>query len=347
MTWKKRVALAAGVTVLLPLLATGCAKQRLVKQVNDAAITGQPQSFTDEKSRLLAVRSLDDLDKKSEDYYVGPEDLLEISIFEWELREETKTASFRVSETGYIAMPVISAVFVGGQSVGDIKTRIEKKLKEGGFIQNPRVSVNIKEYRSKKVAVLGSVKDPGVYTLRQNVTTLLDILSLAGGVNDRAGFVAYVIRPGEQQEGDGKEIVPIDLYELMERGDLSLNMVLGNGDVVNVPEAQTYSVIGYVRKPGNFPLKTPTTILEGIAAAGGLTETTASTEGISLKRPLKSGGTVVIPLDIIEIVQGSKPNWYLQPGDVIDVPEDRNRRFTTEMFRFLGNVLSIGYVVNN
>ena len=279
---------------------------------------------------------------------MGPEDLLEISIFEWELREETKTAAFRVSETGYVSLPVVGTLAVGGQTVSDIKQSIEERLREGGFIQQPRVSVDIREYRSKKVAVVGAVRDPGMYTLRQNVTTLLDIMSLAGGLSDRAGYLAYVIRPDATADVPGKErqVIPIDLYELLEKGDLSLNMALGGGDVVNVPEAQTFSVIGYVQKPGNYPLKKPTTLLEGIAAAGGISEQTGALEGIAFKRALPTGGSVIIPVNLVDIVEGRKTNWYLQAGDVIEVPEDSGRRITTELVRFVGNVFGITYIVN-
>ena len=231
--------------LLAVCLVSGC-RDYVVKDINDAAVALRT-SRSDDVSRMLARRSAGMVKQRSEDYHVGPEDLLEVSIFEWELREETKTATFRIAESGIISLPVIGDIDVGAKTVGEVKGLIEARLKDGGFIKDPQVSVDIREYRSKRVAVVGAVNDPGVYTLRQNVTTLLEILSLAGGISERAGCTLYVIRSKgpDPEEASEKKIITIDLYELLEQGDLTLNMVLGDGDVLHVPEAAVFSVIGH------------------------------------------------------------------------------------------------------
>jgi len=344
--------------VVAACLASGCGTAQ-ARRVNVAALAVRA-SQTDDVSRRLASQSRQLISERAEDYRVGPGDLLEISIFEWELREETKTALFRVAESGVVALPVMGNLQVGGKTVGEVKRLIETVLKDGGFILKPRVSVDIREYRSKRVAVVGAVNDPGVYTLRQNVTTLLEILSLAGGVSEEAGNVLYVVRAErgqgeaagaagtaepEKPDAGAPAVIAIDLYDLLERGNLALNAVLRHGDVVNVPEAKPFSVIGYVREPGSFPIKKPTTVLEGIAVAGGVMVREASPGRSVLKRQT-AGGEIIIPLDLVAISRGVEPNLYLQPNDIIDVRQTAEKRLGLELLEILKSVLNVGFVAN-
>ena len=336
------------------LALAGCATNSAV-EVNQAA-QALRTSYSDDTSRMLARQTIGRLGERTVDYRIGPGDVLEISIFEWELREQTKTAEFRVSESGVIALPVIGELKVRDKTVAQIKSEVEIVLREGGFIKQPRVSIDIAEFRSKRVAVVGAVNDPGVYTLRQNVTTLLDIVSLAGGLNDRAGGLLYVIRPtsaalpakhtnGTKPAGPSGlpqgQAIRVDLYELLEKGDLSLNMVLGNGDVVNVPDAATFSVIGFVREPGAFALKKPTTVLEGVAMAQGLMEKEASPENCLLKR-ITPEGEVVMPLDLVAIARGANPNLYLQPQDIISVQQTPQHKAALDVLDFFKSVFNVG-----
>jgi len=357
-----------GLWVVLPAVAVlwGCASSEPV--VLSEPMVTSPVSYTDETSRRLATGTFQRLPELYEDYRVGAEDVLEVSIFEWELREETKSVEIRVSETGLIGLPVIGDMNVMNRTVEEIKAKIEKRLKDWQIIPNPRVSVVVQQFRSKRIAVVGAVRDPGTYTIRRNVTTLLDILSLAGGPDARAGQVTYVIRDirpemssdaGETPAGGaavaaglpfdlgGKEVIAIDLYELLELGDLSLNVLIGNGDVVNVPEAKRFHVIGFARDPGSFALKKPTTVLEGIAMARGFQEVEASKRDCVVKRKTPDG-EYIIPVDLVAVSEGKAPNFYLQPDDIIYVRQTTLRRtllytydIVTKMFTFTGRLFSL------
>lgn len=348
----------------LPALAAcfiaGCGGGRT--QVAEKQFVAFPPSYTDESSRRLARATFSRLPEFYEDYRVGPEDVLEITIFEWELREETKSVEIRVSETGIISLPVIGEMNVRDLTVEEIKAKIEKRLKDWQIIPNPRVSVVVQQFRSKRVAVVGSVRDPGTYTLRRNVTTFLDVLSLAGGPDDRAGQVAYVIRnirpvqkgnagdspaaapenpvesPAAPQE---QEVIAIDLYELMELGNMNLNVLVGDGDVVNVPEAKRFQVLGFVKDPGTYSLKKPTTVLEGIAMARGVLDEEASSSKTLLKRKT-ADGEVVMVLDLPAIARGEKPNPYLQADDVIVVPQSGLRRSVLYVYNLMRSMFNFG-----
>ncbi|UCD56213.1 MAG: polysaccharide biosynthesis/export family protein [Candidatus Hydrogenedentota bacterium] len=378
---QKSLVIAVGLCTVfsLALVPSGCG-------TTEAQLVNRPPvapyvSITDESSRVLAQNTRSMLGERSEDYRIGPEDVLEVTIFEWELREETKSVEIRVAESGIISLPVIGDIEVRGLTVAEVRRMIERRLFDGGFIREPRVSVSVREFRSKKIAVVGAVMDPGVYTLRQNVTTLLDILSLAGGVSDKAGYVLYVVRTrndsshskhkclptdapdaGSLKEpetgssmnaagqptavetaGTGnKELIAIDLYELVELGNLTLNVVLRDGDIVNVPEAKRFSAVGYVREPGSFPLKKPTTILEGIAMARGLKTPEASPRSCILRR-YTPDGEVIIPFDLAAISEGRAPNLYLAPNDVIEVRQTTGRRIFLSVLDGFKYIFNVGY----
>jgi polysaccharide export outer membrane protein len=353
---------------LLAVLALLCGCSSSEPVVLSEPMVASPVSYTDEVSRRLAAGTFEKLPEMYQDYRVGPEDVLEISIFEWELREETKSVEIRVSETGLIGLPVIGDMNVMNLTVEEIKANIEKRLKSWQIIPNPRVSVVVKQFRSKRVAVVGAVRDPGTYTLRSNVTTFLDILSLAGGPDARAGQLAYLIRDirpvlpadtgtppaggssptaGLPHQQDAKEVISIDLYELMELGDLSLNVLVSNGDVVNVPEAKRFHVIGFARDPGSFPIKKPTTVLEGIAMARGFQEIEASKRHCVVKRKTPDG-EYIIPVDLVAVSKGEAANFYLQPDDIIYVRQTGMRRtllyaydIVTKLFTFTGRIFAL------
>lgn len=330
-------------------LACSCSSTT-TELVNAVALTPRV-SRTDERSLEAIKRSAVLRTQRRQDYRVGPEDLLEISIFEWELREETKTAVFRVAESGKISMPVIGELQVGGKTVEQIRASVEGRLRDGGFIKHPRVAVNIREYRSKRVSVVGAVEEPGAYTLRENVTSLLDAISLAGGTTDAAGQVVHVLSPQESDDPEsGSPTAPselggvttIDLFELMQMGHLRLNMTLRDGDVVYVPRAESYSVTGFVESPGTFKLKQPTTVLDGIARAGGVLDGKASPRHCVLRRN-EGGQETLKPVDLAAIAAGRSPNLYLRPGDVLVVRQTQLARTGAAFLDVFKRIFSVGY----
>lgn len=324
--------------------------------VNRAAMTFRTSPSV-EKDRIMARNSLKLLTEQDKNYLIGPGDLLEVNIFEWVQRDENKVVEVRVEESGQITLPVINALEAGGLTVSELEDGITQKLLEGRVIVNPRVSVIIKEFRSKRIAVVGKVQTPGEYTLRQNVITLLDALAQAGGLSEEAGYELHVIRtrkkPGEATvvagaPGAGRdgtfvpEVLTVDLIELMEEGNLELNVVLRHGDVVNVPEARQFYVVGFVRKPGGFFLKRPMTVLQAIAMAEGLMEREASPSHCALKR-ITNNKEEVISLDLVAISRGEQPNIYLLPDDIIDVRQTTTKFVALEVLNFVTRVFHIGY----
>jgi polysaccharide export outer membrane protein len=250
------------------------------------------------------------------EYIIGPRDLLEIKVFE--LPELNQTV--RVSEDGSITIPLLNKVIVGGLS----KDAVEKKLAtllEERFVKNPQVSVFIKEYQSRLVAVIGAVEKPGMYELigRQN---LLQMISKAGGIKENASSKLFVLREGKS--GNAATIA-IDLEDLLANGNQKLNIPLQASDVVNIPVDKIILVFvfGEVRNPGALQVKMSkkVTLLQAIAQAGGTTEG-ALRSGITIKRKdKKTGKEIKMKVNLKDIIKGKKPDIELQEGDVVFVPE--------------------------
>jgi polysaccharide export outer membrane protein len=331
--------LTAFTLVALAFSLAGCGTG-IARDVNKAAVASRI-SYTDEASRLLAEQGALLIQSPAEDYQVGPEDELEISIFEWEVRNETRVVNVRVGQSGKISLPIIGEMDVKGKTLDQIKTGLEKRLAEDGILQFPRVSVLVKEYNSKRVAVMGAVNEPGVYSLRKNATSLFEALSLAGGVTEEAGQILFVIRTEVNPEQQDR-MVRVDLFELLEMGE-NLNLALHNGDVVNVPKAKEFYVVGFVNKAGGFPLTKPTTVMEAIALAGGLREKEASPSACMLRRRDSQD----FPIDLVAISRGEAPDHFLMPGDVIDVRQTALKRFTSGFWESFKALFGFSYSLNS
>ena len=249
------------------------------------------------------------------EYIIGPQDLLEIRVFE--LPELNQTV--RVSEDGSITLPLLGNVQVGGLTKDGVEEKL-KTLLEARWLKNAQVSVFIKEYQSRRVAVIGAVEKPGMYELIGRLT-LLQVISQAGGFKENAANEIYVLREGK----DGATTsIAIDLEDLLLNGNQKLNIPLMPGDVINVPVDKIIHVyvFGQVKNPGALQVKMSKkiTLLQAIAAAGGLTEG-ASKRGVTIKRVLKDGREVKIRVNLNDIIKGKKPDIVLQEGDVVYVPE--------------------------
>jgi polysaccharide export outer membrane protein len=202
----------------------------------------------------------------------------------------------------------------------ELEQRISSLLEEK-YLQNPRVSVFIKEYQSKLVAVIGAVENPGMYELIGRLT-LLQMISKAGGFKESVSNQIFVLREGEK---GATESIAIDLDDLMVNGNPKLNILLQPNDVINVPVDKLMSVyvFGAVRNPGKIEVKMSKriTLLQAVGNAGGLADG-AKQSGIRLKRiDRRTGKETEMKVNLGDIIKGKKRDIELQEGDVIIVPE--------------------------
>ncbi len=249
------------------------------------------------------------------DYRIGPKDLLDISVFG--LDELTKTV--RVSEDGNITLPLLGGVEVEGLSKDELEKKISQLLEEK-YLQNPQVTIFIREYQSKRVSVLGAVRNPGPYELlgRQ---TLLQIISQAGGITNESGKAIIVIR--EVEEGVSTAL-KISIDDLFLEGDARLNIPLQPNDIVNIPIDRIVNiyVFGQVRRPGALGVRRSNipTLLQAIGQAGGFSER-ASKGKVLIKRIDDDGKEIRIKVNVKSIIKGKRKDIELLENDVVIVPD--------------------------
>jgi polysaccharide export outer membrane protein len=245
------------------------------------------------------------------DVLIGPEDLLEVSVFDL---PQFNTTS-RVAGDGTITMPLVGSIEVRGLSKKQVEQKIASAL-EAKYVNDANVSVNIKEYKSRQVSVLGAVKTPGPYYVISH-RTLLQLLSETGGLNTDASEKCYIFREGANR-------IEIDLHDLMVNGNQNLNVEIYPGDVVNFPAVTkiTVYVLGAVKSPGAIEMTSsmPVTLIGAIARAGGPTDS-ANKSGVQVRRKDENGQEQIIKVNLKEVLSGKAPDVPLQAGDIINVPE--------------------------
>ena len=273
------------------------------------------------------------------DYKIGPEDLLEISVFE----DEKLNKTVRVSFQGNINLPLLGVLKVKGLSASELEREIGDLLAEK-YYQDPHVNVFIKEYRNQRISVIGAIEKPGVYEM-SGQKTVLDLLAVSGGLKEDAGQLLFLMRPPnpedgvpkkEGERGTGEELPKtsiIDLEELLIKGDLRLNVPLLHGDVINVPLSGKIFVGGEVRAPGGFSLRGKRlTVSQAIASAGGLKGIANASETRIFRYSEKGSGKEILIVNVYDIEKGKSEDLYLKEYDVIIVPRSGVKMVLQELW---------------
>lgn len=248
---------------------------------------------------------------------IGAEDLLDIRV----VGVEALTSTVRVSETGRITLPLLGAIEAAGLTPAGLEELIATRLEER-YVNDPQVSVFVKEHGSRMVSVLGAVRDPGRYPMIGQ-RTLLDMVSAAGGLTEEAGPEAVVTHRAVTGETEAPSTV-VDLEALLRGGRDDLNLAIVPGDLIHVPVDRPVRIYvdGAVKTPGEIEtrLSRPLTLMQALAKAGGATER-ASLRRVEVLRRRPEGGQQRIALDVRAVRKGEAADIVLQDGDVVLVPE--------------------------
>jgi len=218
------------------------------------------------------------------EYTIGAGDVLSINV--WGHGDLTREVV--VSEKGMFSFPLIGGVEAAGLTIKELEAKLVR-LFSAGYLINPYVTVRIKGYESKKVYVLGQVRSPGTYSLDKE-TSLIEIISRAGGVSDNAGWIIEVVRPLTRspdkpitpEEAKKEDIIRVDVEGLL-GGRPQDNIRIEGGDTIFVPKAAYYFIFGQVKAPGSYKLRRDTTVLKAVILAGGFTDK-ASKRRIKIRR---------------------------------------------------------------
>ncbi len=363
--WVSALALGA-----LSAVGAGCAKSGTrVVNLNQAAAD---MVRTNERRETLS-RAMDRWRSTAESraYRIGTGDVLAVDVYELEEPGKRTELALEVGPAGRVHVPLIGDVTAVGRTTTELRERIEQRL-AAEYLVDPQVGVSVKEYHGRRVTVMGAVRKPDVYTLRRNAVTVLDAIARAGGLSEKAGQTIWVSHgePSESRfpvaravdEGaasseakPGRPVteapaaedlnapLAIDVHGLIEQGRPELNVMVADGDVINVPPAEEFYVTGMVGSPGAYPLRRPTTLLEAVALAGGV-DRRASPEGTQIMR-VADGRREVIDADLNRINDGKDENLAIQRQDIIRIQQTPSKRFWSKVEQALYGVfdVSVGY----
>jgi polysaccharide export outer membrane protein len=263
-----------------------------------------------------------------EEYKIGPGDVLSISVAD----ASEFGGKFRVSETGVIQISGLPDPLVAEDLTPiELSQSIRKSLIEAKQLRNPKVNVFIDEYHGRTITILGSVSKPSVYSLARR-TTVLEALSLAGGALPNSGNTVTVVRGAASAEASGTaagSVQIIDVARLTRGEDISANIEVRNGDVINVSPAQVIYVVGAVTKPGGFVLSNPTegiSVVQAVALAEGFKPLASTHQGLIIRQSTSEQARREIPVDVERLMSGKEPDLVLAPNDILYIPESGKKK---------------------
>ena len=283
----------------LALLAAGC--------VTKLALPPAPARAT-APSRSMSAEQLKSLQMELGDYKLGAGD--EVQIYAMDIAELNR--KYVIGPDGKITVPGFGVVLLDGltreQAAKTITDRVQLQY------LNPRVDVIVEAYNNNRIFVLGEVRKPGQYNFPGR-PLLLSALARAEGLTDKADMRGCTIVRGKGM------LIEIDLYDLLRKGDQTLNVPLLPEDAVYVKadEEHTFYVLGEVNRPGVFPRGQDVDVVRAIALAGGYTEDGAL-QKVHIVRRTKPGEPEVIDVDMADLLKGrpgSMPS--IESGDIVFV----------------------------
>jgi len=211
----------------------------------------------------LELSALGSENRAGADYPVGPGDVLKILVFQ----HPDLSMESRVTETGRITYPLLGTLNLGGLSVDQAERLIARGLQEGGFLHDPQVTIQVSQFRSQQVSVLGNVNRPGRYPIDAQTMRLTEVLALAGGVTEGGGDVVVVT---SNHAGVARR-TEVDLAEIFVAGQVEKDLSLKSGDAIYVNRAPVFYVYGQVQRPGMYAVERGMTLAQAVAKGGGLT----------------------------------------------------------------------------
>ena len=257
------------------------------------------------------------------EYRIGTGDILEISSY---TGDKVTTTTVTVDSRGRISYSFLDHLKVEGLSSSQLDELLTGKL--SAYVRNPRISVLVKEFNSKSASIIGEFSSlrnvsygkgaSGRINLKGK-TSLTDLIALGGGYTLNADIKSVkLVRKGKSYL--------INLYDIIEKGDENQNVIIDEGDVVNIPELPTYGervyVLGEVNSQGIYPLKEAQDLLAALALAGN-TNRLAKEENTLIVRGYEPGKPpLVMMADVKSLLRKAdiSQNVRLKDGDLVYVP---------------------------
>ena len=271
-------------------------------------------------------------DSNADGYYrLGPGDEVTIEVIG---EEEIPRSPMPIGADGVIHAPLVGPVQVWGLDVGEVRALLTGRFRT--YIHDPQVIVRVVKFGSQPVSVIGAVKRPGLHQLRGR-KSLIEVLSMAGGLREDAGHVVKITRRREQgriplatarDDSSGRfSVAAANIEDVMKANHPADNVIIEPNDVISVPRAEMVYVIGAVGRSGGFVLREQESIsvLQALALAGGV-DGTAAVRRARILRPAPGGGEKLeLPIDLKSIMESNAEDVALQPEDILFVPNSSGK----------------------
>lgn len=273
-------------------------------------------------------------------YVLGPNDQILIRA---PGIDEINERPFRIDAEGFINLPLIGRIRIGGLNQQQVEAELVKRLRE--YIVNPQVIITVVQFRSEPVFFVGQFQRPGIYPL-QGRRTLIEMLSSIGGLQPNASRHIKVTRRAEYgtiplpnaTDDPEKKIssVEISMGSLRENVNPAEDIVLQPYDVVSVERAELVYINGEVGKVGGIELgeRDSVSVAQALTMAGGFGKD-AKRDKVRILRPiLNTDRRAAIDVDARRVLEGKENDVPLLPNDVLFVPKS----YTRSVFITMGTV---------
>jgi polysaccharide export outer membrane protein len=298
--------------IVIGAVLAGCAKvpelpAGTVKEIRSAVIEQQPVSIPVPADEAATP-----------EYRVGAGDVLTIRIPGMKERVPSAggaaeaTPGYRVYSSGKVLLPMVGGVQVAGLTVDEVQEKLQEVFRP--YIKEPVITVEILEYKSRALYLLGKFNSPGVQYLDRPVS-LIQGIALGGGLDESANLRgARLVRQNR--------IVPVDIYDLIYNNDLRQNVALLSGDTVYVPgnDQQNVFVLGAVAKEGLIPMINGRLSLPQALSVAGIGKSSYDHNLIRIIRSHTPTRGELMVVDLGRIMAGDALPLPLQDGDIVYVP---------------------------
>jgi polysaccharide export outer membrane protein len=276
--------------------------------------TGRQDNVTTEPSKIArqplagSQEQKTNLTPNSSALVIAPGDEVEITVY----GASDLSGHTRVSGEGNISMPLIGYVQIAGLSNREAERAIETQLRQNNVVNDPQVSVYVKEYTGSGISVAGEVAKPGFYSA-VGPHRLFDVLQAAGGPTDKAANKVMI------NHRDQKDVTTVSISKDPTEMAIS-NVDLQPGDTVVVPRAGIVYVLGEVTRPGGYVLNSTggITVLQVVAAAGGTTHVASAGQARLLRRT--ENGFQEQNVDVKKLLRGKAHDVPVQDQDILFIP---------------------------
>lgn len=244
---------------------------------------------------------------------IGPGDDLDITVFGLpELSQHE-----RIGNSGDVSLALVGNLHLAGLSSDEAQVLIERRLADGHFVNNPHVSVYVKEYTSEGISLMGEVSKPGVYSAL-GAQRVLDLIQTAGGLTSKAGRTVTVTH-----RDDPKHPTTLTLSDdPVKTAENNIDVL--PGDTIAVSKAGIIYVVGEVNRPGGFVMEdNKITASQVLAMADGPTHTAALNGTMMIRHTTE--GLKDIPLPLKKVMEAKIADIDLQPDDIIWVPSSKTK----------------------